>query len=178
MTRSSTATTVISAIAFLFASSATEVYSFLTPLAQERRPRAARKHGSRSSRSALTVRSTKATEEDDVVMPSTTGLFDAVRTRRSVLQQGLIIAAAASASNDVANFLSNNVSNDVANAAVGTLPEYSDTNAILQGLSIDVTDKKQYDETIDFFVNGFEGCKVLIEWGGSGGGVVKETVSC
>lgn len=40
-----------------------------------------------------------------------------------------------------------------------------------------MTDKKQYEDTISFFLNGFDGCKVLRERGGDGGGVVKETVS-
>jgi hypothetical protein len=63
-----------------------------------------------------------------------------------------------------------------ANAAIGTLPEFSDTNAIFQSITIDVTDMKQFDDTIAFFTNGFEGCKVLRERGRSEGGIVKDAV--
>lgn len=51
-----------------------------------------------------------------------------------------------------------------ADAAVGSLPEFSSTNAILQSITIDVTDKVQFDETIAFFTGGaFEGMKILRE---------------
>ena len=43
-----------------------------------------------------------------------------------------------------------------ANAAVGTLPEFADTNAILQGLTITVADQSQQDAMIKFLENGFE----------------------
>jgi hypothetical protein len=45
---------------------------------------------------------------------------------------------------------------EAANAAVGTLPEFSDTNAILQGLTVNVADKPQQEAMIDFLVNGFD----------------------
>jgi hypothetical protein len=86
-------------------------------------------------------------------------------TRRSILQRTILSATAAITVPRTAK------------AAVGTLPEFSDTNAIFQSITIDVTDKKQYEDTISFFLNGFDGCKVLRERGGDGGGVVKETVS-
>lgn len=47
-----------------------------------------------------------------------------------------------------------------ANAAVGTIPEFSDTNAVLQGLTVDVADRSQFDEMIAFMVDGFSG-KIL-----------------
>ncbi len=51
-----------------------------------------------------------------------------------------------------------------ANAAVGTLPEFSNTNAILQSITIDVISKSQLDETVAFFTGGaFEGMKLLRE---------------
>jgi hypothetical protein len=43
-----------------------------------------------------------------------------------------------------------------ANAAVGTLPEFADSNAIIQGLTVNVADKSQQDGMIDFLVNGFD----------------------
>ena len=43
-----------------------------------------------------------------------------------------------------------------ANAAVGSLPEFQDTNAIIQGLTVDVADKSQQDSMVDFLVNGFD----------------------
>jgi hypothetical protein len=41
-------------------------------------------------------------------------------------------------------------------AALGTLPEFADTNAILQGLTITVADQSQQDAMIKFLVDGFE----------------------
>jgi hypothetical protein len=43
-----------------------------------------------------------------------------------------------------------------ARAVVGTLPEFADTNAIVQGVTIDVVDKAQQDNMIKFLVNGFD----------------------
>ena len=43
----------------------------------------------------------------------------------------------------------------VAAAAVGSLPEFRETNAILQGITVNVADKSQQDAMIDFLVNGF-----------------------
>lgn len=39
-------------------------------------------------------------------------------------------------------------------AAVGSLPEYADTNAILQGITINVADKSQQDSMIAFLTDG------------------------
>ncbi|KAG7374776.1 hypothetical protein IV203_013871 [Nitzschia inconspicua] len=47
-----------------------------------------------------------------------------------------------------------------ASAEVGTLPEFSDTNAILQGLTVNVADASQQEAMIKFLENGFD-CKVL-----------------
>jgi len=44
----------------------------------------------------------------------------------------------------------------IANAAVGTLPEFSDTNAILQGISIKVADQSQQNAMISFLEDGFD----------------------
>ena len=43
-----------------------------------------------------------------------------------------------------------------ANAAVGTLPEFESTNAILQGITVNVADKSQQDAMITFLTNGFD----------------------
>jgi hypothetical protein len=45
---------------------------------------------------------------------------------------------------------------EAANAAVGTLPEFSDTNAFIQGLTVNVADKPQQEAMINFLVNGFD----------------------
>lgn len=45
-------------------------------------------------------------------------------------------------------------------AAVGTLPEFSDTNAVLQGVTILVADSSQQTAMVKFLEDGFE-CKVL-----------------
>ena len=41
-------------------------------------------------------------------------------------------------------------------AAVGTLPEYEDTNAVLQGLTVNVADASQQEQMIAFLTNGFD----------------------
>lgn len=120
--------------------------------------------------SAFTVPSTSrprlskiftATDDDHVSETSSSS----TTTRRSILQNAILATASLSLTSATS-----------ANAAIGTLPEFSDTNAIFQSITIDVTDKQQFDDTIAFFLNGFDGCKVLRERGGSGGGVVKDTV--
>ena len=40
-------------------------------------------------------------------------------------------------------------------AAVGTLPEFANTNAILQGLTVDVADQSQQKSMIEFLIQGF-----------------------
>jgi len=47
-----------------------------------------------------------------------------------------------------------------AQAAVGTLPEFQNTNAILQGLTVNVADPSQQKSMVEFLVNGF-GFEVL-----------------
>mmetsp|Transcript_43665 Transcript_43665/g.105884 ORF Transcript_43665/g.105884 Transcript_43665/m.105884 type:complete len:412 (+) Transcript_43665:236-1471(+) len=41
-------------------------------------------------------------------------------------------------------------------AAVGTLPEYADTNAVIQGLTVNVADSSQQEQMIAFLTNGFD----------------------
>lgn len=48
------------------------------------------------------------------------------------------------------------VATESARAAVGSLPEFRDTNAIVQGVTVNVADKSQQDAMIDFLVNGFD----------------------
>jgi hypothetical protein len=43
-----------------------------------------------------------------------------------------------------------------AKAAVGTLPESADTNAIIQGITVNVADKSQQDSMINFLSDGFD----------------------
>ncbi|KAL7537112.1 hypothetical protein ACHAWF_005666 [Thalassiosira exigua] len=88
---------------------------------------------------------------DDV---TTTG---AAVDRRSMVRRSLAAAAAtAVASSDVGGAR-------VADAALGSLPEFADANAAFQSLTIDVCDRSQFDETMNFFVNSFDGMKVLRE---------------
>jgi hypothetical protein len=47
-----------------------------------------------------------------------------------------------------------------ASAAVGTLPEFQDTNAILQGLTINVVDQSQLKSFVQFLTQGF-GLEIL-----------------
>lgn len=92
-------------------------------------------------------------------------------TRRSLLQQGLLATATAT----LATVTTSNIQPANA-AALGTLPEFSDANAIFQSLTIDVADKQQYDETIAFFTSGFDGMKLLRQRNGgdTGGLLVKD----
>lgn len=48
------------------------------------------------------------------------------------------------------------------NAAVGTLPEYADTNSVIQGITVQVTDLSQKQSMIEFLKDGFD-FKVLRE---------------
>ncbi len=76
-------------------------------------------------------------------------------SRRSVISN----AAKTSMATLIA-FSSSNAAIPDANAAVGTLPEYSDSNAILQGITIDVADVTQQDQMIAFLADGFKMKKV------------------
>ena len=81
-------------------------------------------------------------------------------TRRSFVLQGLGAMAAIS-----------NVRPSV--AAVGSLPEFADTNAILQGLTVNVADPSQQKSMIEFLTQGF-GFEVLRQ---RINGPIEETVS-
>ncbi|MGK3759013.1 MAG: hypothetical protein ACI8RD_011330 [Bacillariaceae sp.] len=48
----------------------------------------------------------------------------------------------------------------ISSAAVGSLPELANSNAYVQGLTINVADSVQQKQMIDFLVNGFS-CEVL-----------------
>eukprot|EP00580_Thalassiosira_gravida_P014310 CAMPEP_0201682160 /NCGR_PEP_ID=MMETSP0494-20130426/51481_1 /ASSEMBLY_ACC=CAM_ASM_000839 /TAXON_ID=420259 /ORGANISM="Thalassiosira gravida, Strain GMp14c1" /LENGTH=436 /DNA_ID=CAMNT_0048165917 /DNA_START=27 /DNA_END=1337 /DNA_ORIENTATION=+ len=95
-------------------------------------------------------------------------------TRRSILHHGSLLAASIVTTTAIAA-TTTVAFPQRANAALGTLPELSDANAIVQSLTIDVTDKDQYAQTLQFFLDGFDGMKVLRERTGGGGGAVKDT---
>jgi hypothetical protein len=48
---------------------------------------------------------------------------------------------------------------DVSHAAVGTLPEFAETNAILRGITVKVADKSQQDAMIKFMQDSFD-CEI------------------
>mmetsp|Transcript_28388 Transcript_28388/g.60748 ORF Transcript_28388/g.60748 Transcript_28388/m.60748 type:complete len:418 (+) Transcript_28388:62-1315(+) len=128
-------------------------------------------------RSSLVVRpaiSNESNHHEHVDRVSISTTTTSSQSRRSLLQKGLV-AASAAATNLIIDASQYDKNQYAANAAVGTLPEFADTNAICHGLTIDVTDSNQYEETIEFFTKGFEGMKVLRERGGDGGGMVKDT---
>jgi hypothetical protein len=52
------------------------------------------------------------------------------------------------------------LSSETANAAVGSLPEFAQTTAVLQGITIRVADKSQQDSMISFLTEAFD-CQVL-----------------
>ncbi|KAL7430716.1 LOW QUALITY PROTEIN: hypothetical protein ACHAXH_003978 [Discostella pseudostelligera] len=84
--------------------------------------------------------------------------------RRNVLSTMTATAIAAASTAISTTCMSSFLFPNTANAAVGSLPEYSDTNAILQSITINAIDKSQFDDTIAFFTGGaFEGMKVLRE---------------
>mmetsp|Transcript_5252 Transcript_5252/g.11098 ORF Transcript_5252/g.11098 Transcript_5252/m.11098 type:complete len:371 (-) Transcript_5252:1550-2662(-) len=65
-------------------------------------------------------------------------------SRRSVLAQGLALGAVLTGMPSMSN------------AAVGSLPEFQDSNAIVQGLTIRVADKSQQEAMISFLSDGFD----------------------
>jgi hypothetical protein len=64
-------------------------------------------------------------------------------------------------------------SQSAAVAEVGTIPEFANMNAILQGITINVADLSQQEAMINFLINAFD-CKVLRK---QIRGTVEETVS-
>lgn len=132
-----------------------------------------RHHQRFSSRSRRVLLSAfRSNDDDEQQQQKQMEATSNISTRRSILQQVISTSAILSSSSVL---LTSKAS--IANAAMGTLPEFQDTNAIFQGVTIDVTDQSQYDETIQFFTNAFDGMTVLRERGGEGGGFVKDTVS-
>lgn len=69
-------------------------------------------------------------------------------SRRTLLGQSIVAAAALAGSPQLTT------------AAVGTLPELADANAILQGITIKVADPEQQKAMLAFLENGFD-CQVL-----------------
>lgn len=73
-------------------------------------------------------------------------------SRRQVLARatGAVLTATAAAAATTASTV------QPANAAVGSLYEFADTNAILQGITVNVADKSQEDSMIAFLENSFD----------------------
>lgn len=107
--------------------------SFVVPRSRPERARALTLWGSSSS--------------SDNAVPS-----ESQSTRRSMLIQGISVGSA------LLVVAAANV--ESSSAAVGTLPEFSDTNAILQGLTVNVADQSQQKSMIEFLTQGF-GFEVL-----------------
>ena len=84
-------------------------------------------------------------------------------TRREVLKKASLATGM---------LLSSFLTPESSQAAVGTLPEFSNTNAILQGLTINVADQSQEDAMIAFLRDAFD-FEVLRQ---RKGGPVTETV--
>lgn len=72
---------------------------------------------------------------------------DAGSTRRSVLKKASLIAG---------TLLASLLPSQASQAAVGTLPEFSNANAILQGLTVNVADQSQQDSMINFLKDAFD----------------------
>lgn len=73
-------------------------------------------------------------------------------TRRSFVVQGIAVGSSV--------LVAGAVDVNPSLAAVGTLPEFSDSNAVLQGLTVNVADQSQQKSMIEFLVQGF-GFEVL-----------------
>mmetsp|Transcript_26843 Transcript_26843/g.58884 ORF Transcript_26843/g.58884 Transcript_26843/m.58884 type:complete len:384 (+) Transcript_26843:123-1274(+) len=72
----------------------------------------------------------------------------AAHSRREMMAKTLALASA--------SFLPAVIgSPEISSAAVGTLPEFADTNAIIQGLTVNVADASQQQTMIDFLVGAF-----------------------
>lgn len=136
------------------------------------------KNGNNDKEEQTTHQKQQYTQDDIMNKQQTTTTTE---TRRSILQRVITTSTILSSTlltTRSSTLLPSSLSrSSIANAAMGTLPEYQDTNAIFQGITLDVNDKSQYEDTIQFFMNGFDGMKILRERGGDGGGVVKDTVS-
>jgi len=72
------------------------------------------------------------------------------QSRRSALSNAAKFLASAVIFNSIA------LNSDSADAAVGTLPEFSDSNALLQGITIDVADAAQQEAMIAFLEEAFD----------------------
>jgi hypothetical protein len=88
------------------------------------------------------------------------------RTRRQVMKYCSALAATTIP-------VSSTMGVQPSNAAVGSLPEYADTNAVLQGLTVNVADVSQQESMLKFLVDAFD-FKVLRK---RIRGSVEETVS-
>ena len=84
----------------------------------------------------------------------------AVVSRRSVLSSSMAMVGAGVASSlfiQPEGYLSSSPTVlRPANAAVGTLPEFANTNAIIQGVTVNVADKSQQDAMINFLTGAFD----------------------
>lgn len=67
--------------------------------------------------------------------------------RRSILQKASVVAGW---------FVASLMISETSQAAVGTLPEFSETNAILQGVTVNVADQSQEDSMIKFLTDAFD----------------------
>lgn len=86
-----------------------------------------------------------ATNDDEAARHSVSK--DYWDTRRSVLKKASLVAGSLATSFVVSEY---------AQAAVGTLPEFSDTNAVLRGLTVNVADQSQQDSMIGFLTDAFD----------------------
>lgn len=77
-------------------------------------------------------------------LPTTLCMGD---SRRDVLGQSGVLATA---------LVSGIFSPDPSGAAVGSLPEFSSTNAVLQGLTVNVADESQLDLMLNFLIDAFD----------------------
>jgi hypothetical protein len=87
--------------------------------------------------------------ESSSMSSSSSSSSSSFSTRRNVLQTAVFSLSASTG-------IVISSSPRMALAEVGTLPEFSDTNAVLQGLTVNVADESQQEAMINFLINGFD----------------------
>jgi len=105
---------------------------------------------STSSQRKLSIRLGQSNDyTDNVEDEGNSSAVHHVQSRREMMTKTAALASA--------SFLSATLcSPEMSNAAVGTLPELADTNAIVQGITINVADASQQKLMIEFLLTSFD----------------------
>lgn len=104
---------------------------------------------STQNRRSLSVHLGQLNEDDINIQDDSGDHANGAQSRRQMMAKAVALA---SASFLPAVFGSPQISS----AALGTLPEFADTNAIVQGLTINVADASQQKSMIEFLIGAFD----------------------